>query len=90
MTGQPPEPGGCEGCFDSLTADQKSDFEDYLPKEFSGITTIELLCTFLRNQVLHGIDPNESVSTVGEILDHARVNQNTISNIKSCMLRAVT
>ena len=36
VTGQP-VPGECEACFDSLTADQKSDFEDLLPNHFSGI-----------------------------------------------------
>ncbi|MDQ3868897.1 MAG: hypothetical protein M3250_04980 [Thermoproteota archaeon] len=50
MTGRP-EPGECEACFDS-PADQKSDFEDLLPNHFSGVTTIEQLCTFLRNQVI--------------------------------------
>ena len=88
MTGQP-VPGECEACFDSLTAYQKSDFEHFLPDRFSGITTIEQLCTFLRNQVIQGQDPIESVNTVGEILDSVEVNQNTISNITSCVLRAV-
>jgi hypothetical protein len=31
VTGQP-VPGECEACFDSLTANQKSDFEELLPK----------------------------------------------------------
>jgi hypothetical protein len=85
-----PVPGQCEARFDSLTADQKSDFEDLLPNSFSRVTTIEQLCTFLRNQVIQGFDPMESVNTVGEILDVVGVNQNTISNITSCVLRAVT
>ena len=58
VTGQP-VPGECEACFDSLTANQKSDFEELLPNRFPGITTIEQLCTFLRNQVLQGLDPIE-------------------------------
>jgi hypothetical protein len=36
-----PIPGECEACFDSLTANQKSDFEGLLPNHFAGITTIE-------------------------------------------------
>src|SRR5215212_7226122 len=54
-----PVPGECEACFDSLTANQKSDFEDLLPDRFSGVTTSEQLCTFLRNEVLQGFDPIE-------------------------------
>ncbi len=88
-TGQP-VPGECEACFAPLTANQKSDFEELLPNRFPGITTIEQLCTFLRNQVLQGFDPIESVNTAGEILESVEDNQNTISNITSCVLRAVT
>jgi hypothetical protein len=88
VTGQP-VPGECEACFDSLTANQKSGFDELLPNHFPGITTIEQLCTFLRNQVFSGQDPTESISTVGDILDIVGVNQNTISSITSCMLRAV-
>jgi hypothetical protein len=88
VTGQPVI-GECEACFDSLTAYQKSDFEERLPNRFPGITTIEQLCTFLRNQVIQGQDPIESVNIVGEILDVVGVNQNTISSITSCVLRAV-
>ena len=88
MTGRP-EPGECEACFDSLTTYQKSDFEDLLPNRFSGITTIEQLCTFLRNQVIQGQDPLESVNIVGQVLESVEVNPNTISNITSCVLRAV-
>jgi hypothetical protein len=91
VTGQPISPGECEACFDSLTAEQKSGFEDLLPHVFSGITTIELLCTFLRNQAMHGRAPIESVNRVGEMLgEYPEINQNTISNITSCVLRAVT
>jgi hypothetical protein len=88
-TGQP-VPGECEACFDPLTANQKSDVEEVLPNRFPGITTIEQLCTFLRNQVLQGLPPIESINTVGEILESEEVNQNTISSITSCVLRAVT
>ncbi len=90
MTGQP-VPGECEACFDSLTTYQKSNFEYLLPNRFSGITTIEQLCTFLRNQVIQGQDPIELVQTVREILESVDplVNQNTISNITSCVLRAI-
>jgi hypothetical protein len=38
MTGKPVS-GECEACFDPLTTDQKSGFEDLLPNHFSGVTT---------------------------------------------------
>jgi hypothetical protein len=82
-------PGECEACFDSLTANQKSGFEELLPSQFPKITTIEQLCTFLRNQVLQGFDPARSVNTVGDTLGSVGVNQNTISNITSCLFRAI-
>ena len=88
-------PGECEACFDPLTAAQKSDFEGIVQHRSSilfgtNITTIEQLCTFLRNQVLQGFDPIESVNLVGELLGVVGVNQNTSSNITSCVLSAVT
>jgi hypothetical protein len=60
MTGRP-EPGECGACFVSFTSDQQSDFEEHLSSRslFPGITTIEQLCTFLRNQVIQGFDPIE-------------------------------
>jgi hypothetical protein len=61
----------------------------YRSELISSIQTIEQLCTFLRNQVIQGLDPIESVNTVGEILEDVEVNQNTISSITSCVLRAV-
>ncbi len=87
-TGQPVL-GECEACFDPLTANQKSEFEELLPNRFPGITTIEQLCTFLRNQVIQGFDPLESVNLVGELLGVVGVNQNTVSNITFCVLRAI-
>jgi hypothetical protein len=77
VTGQP-VPGECEARFDSLTANQKLDFEELLPNRFSGITTIEQLCTFLRNQVIQGQDPIESVNTVGEILEDVEEDIKTL------------
>jgi hypothetical protein len=41
LTGTPPTTQGCENCFDVLTATQQSAFEDEIPREFPGITTIE-------------------------------------------------
>jgi hypothetical protein len=87
VTGRPA--GNCEACFDNLTASQKSIFEGRLPGVFPGINTIEQLCTLLRNLVLQGVDPIESVNNVEEILCSVGVNSTTSSNIGSCVLRAV-
>jgi hypothetical protein len=85
-----PEPGECEACFNNLTASQKSEFEERLPGQFPGVTTIEQLCTFLRNLVLQGVDPIEAVNNgVGGELDVVGVDPSTRQNITLCVLRAI-
>ena len=90
-----PEPGECEACFDPLTAAQKSGFEDIVQRRSSivfgtNITTIEQLCTFLRNIVLQGRDPIEAIERIQSMLmDVEGVSSGTVSNITSCMQRAI-
>ena len=88
-------PGECEACFDPLTAAQKSEFEGIVQHRSSivfgtNITTIEQLCTFLRNIVLQGRDPIEAIEQIqGMLMDVEGVSSGTVSNITSCMQRAI-
>ena len=88
-------PGKCEACFDPLTAAQKSEFEDIVQHRSSivfgtNITTIEQLCTFLRNIVLQGRDPIEAIERIqGMLMDVEGVSSGAVSNITSCMQRAI-
>lgn len=88
-------PGECEACFDPLTAAQKSEFEGIVQHRSSivfgtNITTIEQLCTFLRNIVLQGRDPIEAIEQIQSMLmDVEGVSSGTVSNITSCMQRAI-
>ena len=90
-----PEPGECEACFDPLTAAQKSGFEDIVQRRSSivfgtNITTIEQLCTFLRNIVLQERDPIEAIERIQSMLmDVEGVSSGTVSNITSCIQRAI-
>jgi hypothetical protein len=94
VTGQP-VPGECEACFDPLTAAQKSEFEGIVQHRSSivfgtNITTIEQLCTFLRNIVLQERDPIEAIERIQSMLmDVEGVSSGTVSNITSCVLRAI-
>ena len=94
VTGQP-VPGECEACFDPLTAAQKSEFEGIVQHRSSivfgtNITTIEQLCTFLRNIVLQEGDPIEAIEQIQSMLmDVEGVSSGTVSNITSCVLRAI-
>ena len=94
MTGRP-EPGECEACFDPLTATQKSGFEGIVQYRSSivfgtNITTAEQLCTFLRNIVLRGGDSIEAIEDIqGMLMDVEGVSSGTVSNITSCMQRAI-
>lgn len=94
VTGKP-VPGECEACFDPLTAAQKSEFEGIVQHRSSivfgtNITTIEQLCTFLRNIVLQGRDPIEAIERIQSMLmDVEGVSSGTVSNITSCMQRAI-
>ena len=88
-------PGECEACFDPLTAAQKSEFEGIVQHRSSivfgtNITTIEQLCTFLRNIVLQEGDPIEAIERIQSMLmDVEGVSSGTVSNITSCMQRAI-
>src|SRR5919112_5381367 len=94
VTGKP-VPGECEACFDPLTAAQKSEFEGIVQHRSSivfgtNITTIEQLCTFLRNIVLQGRDPIEAIERIqGMLMDVEGVSSGAVSNITSCMQRAI-
>jgi hypothetical protein len=97
-TAQPPlttTRGNCTACFDPLTAAQKSEFEGIVQHRSSivfgtNITTIEQLCTFLRNIVLQGRDPIESIEQIQSMLmDVEGVSSGNVSNITSCMQRAI-
>ena len=74
---------------------QKSEFEGILQDRSSivfgtNITTIEQLCTFLRNMVLQGEDPIEAINNIQELLMEIEgVSSGTASNITSCVQRAV-
>jgi hypothetical protein len=88
-------PGECEACFDPLTAAQKLGFEGIVQHRSSilfgtNITTIEQLCTFLRNIVSQGGDPVEDIEdTQSMLMDVEGVSSGTVSNITSCMQRAI-
>ena len=90
-----PEPGECEACFDPLTAAQKSGFEGIVQHRSSilfgtNITTIEQLWTFLRNIVSQGGDPVDAIEdTQSMLMDVEGVSSGTVSNITSCMQRAI-
>ena len=72
-----PALGACEACFDNLTAARKSNFEASLPNIFPGeeITTIEQLCTFLRNHAIQWVDITGQYSAqISSALGSAGVN----------------
>jgi hypothetical protein len=70
-----------------LTANQKSAFEAVLPARFPGlgITTIEQLCTFIRQQ--QGGPSTEFIEQLNEALINAGVTNP--APITECMLRSV-
>jgi len=97
-TAQPPlttTGGNCTACFDTLNATQKSDFESILQfrsLESFGvqINTIEQLCMFLENIVSNGDSPVTAISIVqGFFTDVPGISAGTVSNIASCLVRAV-
>ncbi|HEY7081741.1 MAG TPA: hypothetical protein VH500_18770 [Nitrososphaeraceae archaeon] len=81
------------------TDTQKSDFEGILKSNSMGdfgvqINTIEQLCTFLESIVPNGFpdggDPVPSITIVQQYLnDVPGLTSSTISNIGTCLLRAV-
>jgi hypothetical protein len=97
-TSQPPlttARGNCTACFDPLTPAQIREFEGILQHRSTtvfgrNITTVEQLCTLLENIVGQGRDPIEAITAVNELLGNVQgVSSATISNITTCLLRAV-
>src|SRR5919106_3237070 len=80
--------GNCAACFDPLTADQKSEYEQILQDRSvtvfgRSITTIEELCTLLRNIVLQGRgrDPIEAIEAATDLLEDVQgVTSDTASD----------
>ena len=97
-TAQPPltgTGGNCTACFDPLTDAQKSEYERILQDRSitvfgRSITTVEELCTLLRNIVLQGRDPIEAIEAAINLFEDVQgVSAATVSNIETCLLRAV-
>jgi hypothetical protein len=97
-TTQPPligTGGNCTACFDPLTDAQKSEYESILQDRSVTIfgrelTTIEELCTLLRNIVLQGRDPIEAIEAATNLFEDVQgVSSGTVSDIMTCLLRAV-
>jgi hypothetical protein len=60
-----------------------------MPRIFdSTMTTIDQMCTFLE-QVQQRGDPITYIDDIGQALRSQQVDQNTVSNITSCLMRAL-
>ena len=86
---QPPLTGeSCEDCFDSLTAAQVSEFENFLPGSFgSSVTTIEELCDFMEASP----DPAQFITEVIALLQALPdatppPSQQTLDVIQECLI----
>jgi hypothetical protein len=97
-TAQPPlttTRGNCTACFDPLTPAQIAEFEGILQHRSitvfgRNITTIEQLCTLLENIHGQGRDPIEAIEAAADLLGNVQgVSSTTVSNITTCLLRAV-
>jgi hypothetical protein len=97
-TAQPPlttTRGNCTACFDPLTPAQIVEFEGILQHRSitvfgRDITTIEQLCTLLENIHGQGRDPIEAIEAAADLLGNVQgVSSTTVSNITTCLLRAV-
>jgi hypothetical protein len=97
-TTQPPligTGGNCTACFDPLTDAQKSEYESILQDRSVTVfgrelTTIEELCTLLRNIVLQGRDPIEAIEAATNLFEDVQgVSSGTVSDIRTCLLRVV-
>jgi hypothetical protein len=97
-TAQPPlttTRGNCTACFDPLTPAQIVEFEGILQHRSitvfgRNITTIEQLCTLLENIHGQGRDPIEAIEAAADLLGNVQgVSSTTVSNITTCLLRAV-
>ncbi len=87
--------GNCTACFDPLTPAQLSEYESILQDRSitlfgREITTVEELCTMLRNIVLQGRDPIETIEVATNLFEDVQgVSSGTVSNIITCLLRTV-
>jgi hypothetical protein len=85
-TTQPPLTGEtCAECFDPLSAQQISEFESFLPDIFddSTVTTIEQMC-----EILDDIqEPASIIDDISEALTSIQVDQDIVSDIKSCLIQ---
>jgi hypothetical protein len=85
-TTQPPLTGEtCAECFDPLSAQQISEFESLLPDIFddSTVTTIEQMCAELGDIQ----DPISLIDDISEALTSMEVDQNIVSDIRSCLIK---
>ncbi|MGA7900760.1 MAG: hypothetical protein WCA39_18085 [Nitrososphaeraceae archaeon] len=87
--------GNCTACFDPLTPAQTREFEGILQHRSitvfgRSITTIEQLCTLLENIADQGRDPIDAIeAATGLLMDVQGVSSITVSNLETCLLRAV-
>jgi hypothetical protein len=86
--------GDCAACFNPLTDAQLLEYEAILENRSvrafgTSVTTIEELCTLLRNIALQG-DPIEAIElATGMLEDVQGLRSGTISDITTCLIKAV-
>jgi hypothetical protein len=84
----------CTACFNPLTDAQLLEYEAILENRSvrafgTSVTTIEELCTLLRNIALQG-DPIEAIElATGMLEDVQGLRSGTISDITTCLIKAV-
>jgi hypothetical protein len=87
--------GDCTPCFSPLTDPQLSEYERILQDRSvtlfgRELTTIENLCTLLRNIVLQERDPLPAIEAATSLFEDIEgVSSGTVSNIMTCLIRAV-
>jgi hypothetical protein len=87
--------GNCPACFNPLTDVQLSEYERLLQDRSvtlfgRELTTIEDLCTLLRNIVLQERDPLPAIEAATSLFEDIEgVSSGTVSDITTCLLRAV-
>jgi hypothetical protein len=87
--------GNCPACFNPLTDAQLSEYERLLQDRSvtlfgRELTTIEDLCTLLRNIVLQERDPLPAIEAATSLFEDIEgVSSGTVSDITNCLLRAV-
>jgi hypothetical protein len=87
--------GDCTACFNRLTDAQLSEYERLLQDRSvtlfgRELTTIEDLCTLLRNIVLQERDPLPAIEAATSLFEDIEgVGSDTVSDITTCLLSAV-